>query len=354
VSERHKSDLEFTGSVPELYDLYLVPLIFDAYAADLVNRLGDLKVGSILEVAAGSGVVTRAMATGLPASVSITATDLNQPMIDYARSVGTSRPVVWQSGDAMDLPFDGASFEAVVCQFGVMFFPDRPAAFAEVARVLRPGGVFLFNVWDAIEHNEFASVVSTAVADMFPDDPPLFLERTPYSYFDEATIQTDVASGGFVAPASIEVFETRSRAQTAGVPAIAFCQGTPLRNEIEARLPSVFQRRPRWLRPLSKSALAKPMSTARFRASSLPLSSPLRRKDSRSATQMVVALTTDCGRNEDRWWQSAALPSGVRGVSLPARYRHFTDVRPFGYTSRIPCDCAPHVRVPSRDGRSSS
>ncbi len=238
MSDRHESDLKFAGSVPEVYDRYLVPLIFDAYAADLVHRLEDLDVGSILEVAAGSGVVTRAMASGLSASVSITATDLNQPMIDYAQSVGTSRPVVWQTGDVMDLPFSDASFDAVVCQFGVMFFPERPAAFAEIARVLRPGGVFLFNVWDAIEHNEFAAVVSTAVAAMFPDDPPLFLARTPYSYFDEAGIQADVAAGGFVSPASIAVLETRSRAQTAEVPAIAFCQGTPLRNEIEARLPS--------------------------------------------------------------------------------------------------------------------
>ena len=238
MSQRHASDLIFAGSVPELYDRHLVPLIFASYAADLVTRLRGLDVGSVLEVAAGTGVVTRAMATGLPASVSITATDLSQPMIDYAQSVGTSRPVVWQSGDVMDLPFGDASFDAVVCQFGVMFFPDRSAAFAEVARVLRPGGVFLFNVWDAIEHNEFAAVVTTAVAGMFPDDPPLFLSRTPYAYFDEATIQADVAAGGFVSPASLAVLETRSRARTAEAPAIAFCQGTPLRNEIEDRLPS--------------------------------------------------------------------------------------------------------------------
>jgi SAM-dependent methyltransferase len=238
MSDRHESDLEFTGSVPALYDRLLVPLIFDAYAADLVNRLRGAEIGSILEVAAGSGIVTRAMATGLSAAVSITATDLNQPMIDYARSIGTSRPVVWQTGDVMDLPFDDASFDAVVCQFGAMFFPDRPAAFAEVARVLRPGGLFLFNVWDAIEHNEFAAIVSTAVAAMFPDDPPLFLARTPYSYFDETRIRADVAAGGFVSPANMAVVEARSRAQTAEVPAIAFCQGTPLRNEIEARLPS--------------------------------------------------------------------------------------------------------------------
>lgn len=238
MADRHASDLIFAGSVPELYDRHLVPLIFEPYADDLVARLRDLEVGSILEVATGSGVVTRAMAAGLPASVSITATDLSQPMIDYGQSVGTSRPVVWQSGDVMDLPFGDASFDAVVCQFGVMFFPDRTTAFAEVARVLRPGGVFLFNVWDAIEHNEFASVVTAAVGGMFADDPPLFLARTPYGYFDEATIQADVAAGGFVSPAGVEVLEARSRARSADIPAIAFCQGTPLRTEIEARHPS--------------------------------------------------------------------------------------------------------------------
>jgi SAM-dependent methyltransferase len=145
---------------------------------------------------------------------------------------------VWQSADVMQLPFDAASFDAVVCQFGVMFFPDRPAAFAEVARVLRPGGVFLFTVWDAIEHNELADVVTEAVAAMFADDPPDFLPRTPYGYFHEATIQADVAAGGFLSPAGFDVVEARSRARTADGPAIGFCQGTPLRTEIAARDPS--------------------------------------------------------------------------------------------------------------------
>jgi SAM-dependent methyltransferase len=238
MSDDHASDSLFAGSIAELYDRLLVPLIFEPYADDLVARLGDLSAQSILEVAAGSGVVTRAMASGLPASVSITATDLNQPMIDYGQVLGTSRPVVWQRADVMDLPFGDASFDAVVCQFGVMFFPDRRAAFTEVARVLRPGGVFLFNVWDAIEYNEFAAIVADAVGGLFADDPPRFLARTPYGYFDEPTIQADVAAGGFVAPASVEAVEARSLATSAEVPAIAFCQGTPLRNEIEARDPS--------------------------------------------------------------------------------------------------------------------
>jgi SAM-dependent methyltransferase len=237
MSDRDGSSLIFGGSMPELYERYLVPLIFEPYADDLVVRLRALDVVSILEVAAGTGVVTRAMAAGLPAS-SITATDLSQPMIDFGQSIGTSRPVAWQSADVMALPFDDASFDAVVCQFGVMFFPDRPAAFAEVARVLRPRGVFLFNVWDKIEQNEFAAVVAAAVGGLFVDDPPEFLARTPYAYFDEAAIQADVAAGGFDTPARVEVLEARSRASSAEVPAIAFCQGTPLRNEVEVRDPS--------------------------------------------------------------------------------------------------------------------
>jgi len=233
-----ESDLVFAGTVPELYDRLLVPLIFESYANDIVARIAEFELGSVLEVAAGSGVVTRAMAAGLPTSVAITATDLSQPMVDHAQSQGTSRPVEWRAADVMDLPFDDASFDAVVCQFGVMFFPDRPVAFGEVARVLRPGGVFLFNVWDAIEHNEFADVVTSAAGDLFPEDPPMFLARTPHGYFDEEVIQADVAAGGFMSPATFEHLEARSRASSAAIPATAYCQGTPLRNEIESRDPS--------------------------------------------------------------------------------------------------------------------
>jgi SAM-dependent methyltransferase len=233
----HQSDLVFAGSVPELYERYLVPLIFNPYADDLVERLAPLDIDSLLEIAAGTGVVTRAMASRLPDSIRITATDLSQPMIDYAQSVGTARPVEWQTADAMRLPFEDASFDAAVCQFGVMFFPDRRAAYAEVARVLRPGGVFLLNVWDRIDNNHFADVVSAAVGAQFPDDPPQFLARTPYSYYNEGHIQADFAAAGFDSPAGFEPVQARSRAESPEAPAIGFCQGSPLRNEIVARDP---------------------------------------------------------------------------------------------------------------------
>lgn len=234
----HDSDSVFAGSMPELYDQLLVPLIFEPYADDLARRLVDAVPHSVLEVAAGSGVASRAIAAALPASTSLVCTDLNQPMIDHAEEIGTARPVEWHQADVMDLPFESQSFDAVVCQFGVMFFPDCVAAFSEVARVLRPGGVFLFNVWDCIAENEFADVVTQAVAALFPDDPPMFLDRTPHGYCEESVINGDLGSAGFETPAAFDAVVARSRASSSEVPAVAYCQGTPLRNEIEDRDPT--------------------------------------------------------------------------------------------------------------------
>src|SRR5712691_10858334 len=155
-------DKIFTGSIPKLYETYLVPLIFEPYAADLVNRLSSRSPSRVLEIAAGTGVVTRALASMLPESVSIVATDLTQAMLDQARVVGTRRTVEWRQADAMQLPFADGTFDAVVCQFGVMFFPEKSKAFAEARRVLRRGGVFIFNVWDQIRENEFADTVTSA------------------------------------------------------------------------------------------------------------------------------------------------------------------------------------------------
>lgn len=229
------TDKVFAGSIPKLYDTHLVPLIFEPYAADLVNRLSSRTLSRVLEVAAGTGVVTRAIASALPESVSIVATDLNQAMLDHASAVGTQRIVEWQQADAMQLPFPDAAFDAVVCQFGVMFFPDKPKAFSEARRVLKPGGVFFFNVWDRITENEFADTVETALESVFPEDLPRFLSRTPYGYHDRHIIELDLASGGFTAPPQIDTLAARSRATSPQIPAIAYCQGTPLRNEIEAR-----------------------------------------------------------------------------------------------------------------------
>jgi SAM-dependent methyltransferase len=225
----------FAGSIPKLYDTHMVPLIFEPYAVDLVNRLRERPIARVLELAAGTGVVSRAIAAALPEGASLVATDLNPAMIDWAQTIGTARPVEWRQADAMKLPFADGSFDAVVCQFGAMFFPDKPTAFAEARRVLRPGGVFLFNVWDRLADNEFADVVTTALASVFPDDPPRFLARTPHGYHDPRAIERDLARGGFSASPRIDTVTARSRATSPRTPAVAFCQGTPLRSEIEAR-----------------------------------------------------------------------------------------------------------------------
>jgi SAM-dependent methyltransferase len=229
------ADKVFAGSIPKLYQEYLVPLIFEPYAADLVKRLSSRSLSRVLEIAAGTGVVTRALASALPESVSIVATDLNQAMLDQASAVGTRRTVEWHQADAMQLPFQDETFDAVACQFGVMFFPEKPKAFSEARRVLRRGGVFVFNVWDQITENEFADTVTTALEAVFPSDPPRFMARTPHGYHDHRTIERDLAHGGFTASPRIDTVAARSRATSSRIPAIAYCQGTPLRNEIEAR-----------------------------------------------------------------------------------------------------------------------
>ncbi len=233
--DSHDRDRLFGSSVPQVYDTYLVPLIFEPYARDLAQRTASRRPKRVLEVAAGTGVVTRALAAATPEDVAIVATDLNQPMLDRAAAIGTARPVEWRQADAMRLPFEDASFNAVVCQFGVMFFPDKPLAFSEVRRVLAPGGVLLFNVWDRIEENEFADTVTTALCGLFPSDPPRFLARTPHGYADREIIERDLRSGGFTRLQAFETLAMRSRAPSPLHVATAYCQGTPLRNEIEAR-----------------------------------------------------------------------------------------------------------------------
>ena len=188
-----------------------------------------------METAAGTGVVTRALAPKLSPGASYVVTDLNQPMLDYAASQQPpDSRIKWRQADALALPFEKGAFDLVCCQFGAMFFPDRRSGYREARRVLKPGGHFLFSTWDRIEENDFADDVTNALADIFPNDPPRFMARTPHGYHDTALIRSELEKAGF----SRVVIETRaeqSRASSPRHPAIAYCQGTPLRNEIEAR-----------------------------------------------------------------------------------------------------------------------
>lgn len=230
-----ETDKVFAGSIPEIYDTYLVPLIFEGFATDMAARVADGNPQSVLETAAGSGVVTRALAPRLADTARYVVSDLNQPMLDRAASRQPADDrITWQQADALNLPFGDATFDTVCCQFGVMFFPDRVAGYREAARVLRPGGRFVFNAWDHIDHNVFADMVTRAAGEIFADDPPVFLARTPHGYHDVDVIRSELAEAG-LSKIDIVTREEVSTAPHAADPAIAYCQGTPLRNEIEER-----------------------------------------------------------------------------------------------------------------------
>jgi ubiquinone/menaquinone biosynthesis C-methylase UbiE len=221
-------DALFAGSIPDIYDRLLVPLIFEAYARDLAKRVATAKPQNVLETAAGTGVVTRAVASLLP-DARIVATDLNQPMLNHAKAQQSqNNRIEWKQADALALPFEDQIFDVVACQFGVMFFPDKVRSYREARRVLRPG------VWDQISENEFADVVTQSLASFFPKDPPRFLARTPHGYYDADRIRKDLNAAGF-SDISIDAVDARSKASSPLDPAIAYCKGTPLRNEIEAR-----------------------------------------------------------------------------------------------------------------------
>lgn len=228
------TDKAFAGSIPEIYERLMVPLIFEPYALDLANRLARTAPRGILETAAGTGVLTRAIASQLPPAARIVATDLNQSMLDHAKTRLSDERVEWRQADALALPFPDQSFDTVACQFGAMFFPDKVHGYAEALRVLKPRGHFFFNVWDNISENEFADVVTEELAGLFPDDPPRFMARTPHGYHDAEQIRRHLNAAGF-GTISIETVARTSRGPSPRDVAIAYCQGTPLRNEIVTR-----------------------------------------------------------------------------------------------------------------------
>lgn len=229
-----QTDQAFVGAIPEIYDRLLGPTLFEPYAQELAARFKGFD-GELLETAAGTGRVTRALAEAAPLAA-ITATDLNEPMLAKAASSVRAANVRFQQADAQALPFPDHRFEAVVCQFGVMFFPDKAKAFAETRRVLRPHGRFVFNVWGDLAHNDIARGVHEAVAAFFPQDPPAFLARTPYGWNDRQVITAALSAAGF-ADVQVETVALPTPAASAADAARGLCLGSPLRGEIEARGP---------------------------------------------------------------------------------------------------------------------
>lgn len=232
-------DTVFTGSIPAVYDRYMVPLVFAPYAEQVALRAREFMPGHVLETAAGTGVVTEALHRALP-DAEIIATDLNAPMLEVAAARVRSEKVSFEAADAQELRFADESFDLVVCQFGVMFFPDKVRGNAEARRVLRNGGHYLLVVWDHVERNHATMVAGKAVADLIPGEAGRFYERIPFRYHDREIIVRDLQAAGFDQVA-IETLPLRSKAASSRDAAIALVQGTPMRLDIEAVAPGMLE-----------------------------------------------------------------------------------------------------------------
>jgi ubiquinone/menaquinone biosynthesis C-methylase UbiE len=234
------SDTVFAGSIPAMYDRYMVPMLFRPYAEQTAERARALAPERILETAAGTGVVTQALHEAMP-EAQIVATDLNAPMLEQAARRIRADKVRFQESNALDLPFEDGSFDLVVCQFGIMFFPDKVKGNSEARRVLREGGSYLLVIWDRVERNLATKVAGAAVAELFPDEPAAFYERIPFRYHDRVLIETDLRAAGF-GDIALEIIALRSRAASARDAAIGLVQGTPMRSEIEKHGPDALAR----------------------------------------------------------------------------------------------------------------
>lgn len=235
------TDILFAGSIPANYDRYMVPLLFRPYAELVAERVKALQPRRILETAAGTGIVTEELHRALP-HAEIVATDLNAPMLEEAaRRVGAEN-VQFRQADALALPFEDESFDLVVCQFGVMFFPDKIAGNLEARRVLRDGGNYVLVIWNSVDKNLATKVAGSAIADLFPpEDRGAFYERVPFRYHDTEVIRGDLETAGFT-KIEFETVDLHSRAASAHDAAMGLVQSTPMRNELEMRGSGVLER----------------------------------------------------------------------------------------------------------------
>ena len=225
----------FTGSIPEHYDTYSGPAIFDRWAEDFVRRLPARIDGDVLETACGTGILTRRLRDRLPPGARLVATDLNGAMLEYARRrLGGPSGVEWETADAVALPFPDRSFRAVVCQLGIMFVPDKAAAMREARRVLAPGGLFAFLVWDRLDSNPHAQATGDAITALAPNDPVASFINIPYGFDDEPLIRRLLVESGFTG-VQIERAEIEIVSPTARSLAIGTVRGTPRALMLEER-----------------------------------------------------------------------------------------------------------------------
>lgn len=228
------SATEFTGSVPYNYDQYLGPLLFEPYAMDLFERLQGKTYQRILELACGTGRVTRYLAELVKEQGQLFATDLNPDMLQVASQKADDGRIQWRVVNAHDIPYDSNFFDVVVCQFGIMFFKEKPRALAGIYRILKPGGVFLFSTWDHVEHNAAACITQEVLSEFFPDDPPDFLDKGPYSLFDPGEIKALLEKAGFTA-IDITTVSKVGMISSADQVALGIVDGSPLTSYLEER-----------------------------------------------------------------------------------------------------------------------
>ena len=225
---------QFDGSIPETYHSHLVPFLFDAFAEDIAARAAAAAPGRVLETAAGTGVVTRFLRDSLPADATITATDLNDAMLDVARAALDDRAgITYRQADAGALPFADGGFDAVVCQFGMMFVPDKLEGYREAHRVLSPGGVLAFNVWDSLANNPLPRITRDTMADFFDGNPPGFF-NVPFGYNDVPAIEADIATAGF-SDIEVTVLSKSRESPSARDIAYGLIHGNPSITEVRER-----------------------------------------------------------------------------------------------------------------------
>lgn len=224
----------FAGSVPANYDKYLGPILFEPYALDLAERLNNAEVKYLLELACGTGRVTRHLVEIVSGNGTLVATDLNVGMLEVARAKLQNNKIDWKVANALDLPFDDNQFDHIVCQFGVMFFPDKEKSFKEVNRILKPGGKYIFNTWESVEKNPRIDLMWKVICEVFGNEAPDFLQKGPHSFYDKSIIEQFLLNAGFK---NIQIETVAKTAEYNGPDDLinGFANGSPLSNYLQEK-----------------------------------------------------------------------------------------------------------------------